>query len=50
MIASEEHDDHPRTTFIMRSGTRTREDVTESGKGIEQWIRKENYSMPIFNP
>jgi hypothetical protein len=50
MIVVEEHDDQPRITVVTCGGMRTRPDVTEKGKGVEQWIRKEVEPMPTFNP
>jgi hypothetical protein len=50
MIAAEERDDQPKVADVIHGGTRTRLDVTEKGKGVEQWIRKEVKPMPSFNP
>jgi hypothetical protein len=50
MIAIEECDDQPRVAVVTCGGMRTRPDVTEKGKGVEQWIRKEVEPMPTFNP
>jgi hypothetical protein len=50
MIGAEECNDHPRVAAITHGGMRTREDVTEKGKGVEKWIRKENDPIPTFDP
>jgi len=50
MIAVEERDDHPRVAVVTRSRIINGEDVTEKGKGVEQWIRKSIEPIPTFNP
>jgi hypothetical protein len=49
MIATKECDDYPRVVVDTCSGTRTRSNAMEKGKGVEQWIRKEVDPMPSFN-
>jgi hypothetical protein len=50
MIATEEHDDHPRIEIVMCGRTRIGVDAMENEKGMEKWIRKVVEANPTFNP
>jgi hypothetical protein len=50
MIAVEACDEQPKIETIRCGGTRTREDVTNQGNKIHQWVRKATEPSPLFDP
>jgi hypothetical protein len=50
MIAVEDHDDQSRIDEVTCGGTRIKEDMTDRGNNIHQWVRKEIEPLPLFDP